>query len=219
MWKVAATIVLGIIIVSPENEPPVVKITAPRSSDVYQWNSQMRYAITVSDKEDGETKFDEIAVNEVLLEVNFVKDTSAKFTFKSDRAPLQAMMKSNCLTCHSFRSKLIGPSFADISAKYTSAAAEVTTLVKRVRDGSSGVWGSIVMPSHPELSPEETRKMVEWILDFKKHNTDYYIGTEGAIRLSKPAGATGKSGIQLTASYLDHDNKSGESRIIIPAKD
>lgn len=39
----------------PDNEPPVVTIAQPDSSRQFGWGAQFRYAITVSDREDGES--------------------------------------------------------------------------------------------------------------------------------------------------------------------
>src|SRR4051794_21550149 len=58
-----------------ENHPPVVKIVAPKNNSVYEWNTPLKYTITVSDPEDGDSKFDEIASTEVFLEVKYVADT------------------------------------------------------------------------------------------------------------------------------------------------
>ncbi len=184
------------------NNPPSVKINAPVSGNL---NSTIRYTINVSDKEDGDTKYDEITPNEILLMVSSGEEAS-----KDDRMILHSMMATNCMNCHSFDSKLIGPSFSDISKRYASTA-NVADIVKRVREGSKGIWGDIVMPTHPELTTEETEKMVKWILAFNsKKNVQYYLGKEGSIRLQKS--------IVLSASYLDHHKAMGEDKMTIEVK-
>src|SRR5438270_10479024 len=37
------------------NQPPVVKIITPANNSTFAWNEPIRYTITVSDKEDGES--------------------------------------------------------------------------------------------------------------------------------------------------------------------
>jgi cytochrome c len=200
--KLIIAVVLSIFLFQ-ENHPPVVKITAPVSAGA---GAQTAYAISVSDKEDGDTKFDEINPNEILLQVQ--AGESGK---KNDVSAIHAMMASNCMNCHAFKSKLIGPSYIDISNKY--AASDVTTLVKHVKDGSRGVWGDIVMPTHPELSVEEITKMVSWIMKFKENKSiEYYLGKEGFIQLQKPGA------VVLTASYLDHQKSLGEDRVRLQVK-
>ena len=193
--------VLVSIFLFQENNPPVVKISAPVSGSL---NSIIRYSINVSDKEDGDTRYDEIDPNQILLMVSSGKDTS-----KNDKVILHSMMASNCMNCHLFNSKLIGPSFSDISKRYASSA-NIGDIVKRVRDGSKGIWGDNVMPTHSELSAGLTEKMVKWILSFNKKNVEYYLGKEGSIRLQKP--------VVLTVSYVDHNNAMGEDQVSIQVK-
>jgi hypothetical protein len=71
--------------------------------------------ITVSDKKDGDSKFDEINDREVLLEIRRVmksKSTSSKVG--TNDPGLTVIMTSNCINCHNFNSKSIGPSFYEI---------------------------------------------------------------------------------------------------------
>lgn len=188
-----------------QNSPPVVKLSIPGTGAAVPVHSTIRYSISVSDKEDGETKYDEIVPNEILLQISSGADTS-----KGDRMILHSMMASNCMNCHAFSSKLIGPSFSEISSRYSSSP-NTAEIIKRVREGSKGIWGDIVMPTHYELSEEETGKMVKWILKFnKKKNVQYYLGSEGSYRVEKP--------VVLTASYLDHHKAIGEDRILINVK-
>ena len=196
-------VVIVSVFLFQENNPPVVKVTAPASAAV---NTPVRYSISVSDKEDGDTKYDEINPNEILLTVKNGGDKRS-----GNVNNLHAMMASNCMNCHAFNSKLIGPSYMDISKKYSSE--NVPLLVKRVKEGSKGVWSDIVMPTHPELSDEEINKMVKWILNFKNEkNTAYHLGKEGSIQI-KSAGP-----VMLIASYLDHQKKMGSDKVVLQVK-
>ena len=196
-------VVIASVFLFQENNPPVVKVTVPESVAV---NTPVRYSISVSDKEDGDTKYDEINPTEILLTVQNGGDKSSV-----NVNDLHAMMASNCMNCHAFNSKLIGPSYMDISKKYSPE--HVPLLVKRVKDGSKGVWSDIVMPTHPELSDEEINKMVKWILNFKNEkNTTYHLGKEGSIQM-KSAGP-----VMLTASYLDHQKKMGSDKMVLQVK-
>src|ERR1700727_1448073 len=85
-----------------ENNPPVVKIISPQNSSMYDSNAPVTYKIVVSDKEDGDSKFDEINAKEVLLEVrrvtNKLKPTSNKVG--TNDPGLTVIMTSNCINCH-----------------------------------------------------------------------------------------------------------------------
>ena len=188
-----------------ENHPPVVKIMQPKTGSSYTPNTQVRYTISVSDKEDGDSKYQEINASEVLLQVEYISSAS---TAQQESLPvhegLQSILQSNCLNCHAFNAPLLGPSFVDINKKYRSNASAANTLVKRIMEGSTGIWGSGVMPSHPELQSATAASMVEWIMkNAGDTNISYYKGTEGAVRLVAPSGA-GKGAFILSASYRDH---------------
>jgi len=74
---------------------------------------------------------------------------------------------SNCLSCHKIDIKLIGPAFKDIAAKYPANEANYDQLSKKVIDGGSGNWGEVPMSPHPDLKPDDAKKMVKYILSVK----------------------------------------------------
>jgi cytochrome c len=79
-------------------------------------------------------------------------------------AGYEIAQKNACLGCHTVDRKLVGPAFRDIAAKYKGDAGAQARLEKKVRDGGSGVWGVIPMPSHPRMSDGDIRTVVAWVL-------------------------------------------------------
>lgn len=79
--------------------------------------------------------------------------------------PMDAMKKAGCMNCHAPDKKMIGPSFADIAAKYQGQQA-TDTLVQKVREGGKGVWGPIPMPPHgaAQIDDEALVETIEYIL-------------------------------------------------------
>lgn len=76
--------------------------------------------------------------------------------------PQELATKHNCMGCHAMDKKLVGPSIKDISGKYKGKGAEAE-LVKKVKAGGSGVWGSMAMP--PSAAPEgEVKQIVDWMM-------------------------------------------------------
>jgi cytochrome c len=69
-----------------------------------------------------------------------------------------------CMGCHAVDRKLVGPSFQQIAAKYKGDSQAGARLDAKVRDGGSGVWGVIPMPSHPSMNGADIQKVVAWIL-------------------------------------------------------
>ncbi len=196
------------------NEPPEVTLTAPVANAVFQWNSVVPFVIGVSDREDGKTEFEEIAPNEVLLRTAYLPDPSQKDKVLSNLAEtdpqaLRRMSASNCLTCHTAQTKLIGPSFDLIAGKYPDTPETVASLAKKVVTGSSGVWGNVQMPPHPDLKIEQATEMVAWILrNSSDPNQSFVVGIEGAFKTrEKPDNDAGTGIYLLMASYMDHGLK------------
>ena len=72
--------------------------------------------------------------------------------------------KYNCRPCHSlFDSSLQGPSYRDIAKKYSSDPNARDELSASILNGSSGAWGSNVMPS-TAIAQDDLKMLVEWIL-------------------------------------------------------
>jgi cytochrome c len=82
---------------------------------------------------------------------------------KEEPLGLSIINESDCNTCHKADKKLIGPSYVEIVQKYPYSTANVNTLVDRIKNGSSGVWGDVAMPAHPSLEQEEFEVIVEYI--------------------------------------------------------
>lgn len=188
------------------NAPPVVKITAPRNDSAHPWNSLVSYDVVVT--YDGKsTQYQEIPSSEVLLRTTYVPDFSpvaGKPAPAAVPAPAGVLdiVDSNCLGCHDFKAKAMGPSFAAVAARYPNTQATLDTLSKHIRAGSTGVWGQGNMPPHPDLTEGQLHAIVLWIMkDAANPNVNYYVGTEGAFRMQAVGAPGSKGGLILTASY------------------
>ena len=82
-------------------------------------------------------------------------------------ADMQLATSKNCLGCHAVASKLVGPSFKDIAAKYGDQADAPEKLATKIIKGGGGVWGAIPMPANTQVSPADAQKLVAWILTQK----------------------------------------------------
>jgi cytochrome c551/c552 len=188
------------------NSPPVVSITRPADTQVLRWGSPFRYAITVSDREDGDSASGAIPQHKVLLEVEFRQpaEPAGRARRADEPAGLDVIRTSACFTCHADKTSLVGPSFSAIAEKHGNDPETLSRLGGRIRSGSSGNWGSLAMPPHVDLSEDEALAAARFIVEQgSRRNRWVYAGTEGVIRIvDKPADAeTGT--YTLTASYLD----------------
>jgi cytochrome c len=74
--------------------------------------------------------------------------------------------EKNCMACHAVDKKLLGPSYKDVAAKYAGQKDALATLTTKVMKGGGGVWGGY-MPANPQVTPEEAKTLVAWILSQK----------------------------------------------------
>lgn len=72
--------------------------------------------------------------------------------------------KYGCLGCHAAASKLVGPSYQDVAAKYGGDKGAVEALVKSIRSGGSGKWGDVPMPPQPQVPEADAKRLASWIL-------------------------------------------------------
>lgn len=76
--------------------------------------------------------------------------------------------EAGCTACHMVERKIVGPSYADVAAKYESTPENIELLTSHVINGHVGTWGEIAMPPHPQLAKEDVETMVKYVLLLKK---------------------------------------------------
>lgn len=80
-------------------------------------------------------------------------------------AGLALIEGSDCRTCHQNDTRVIGPSYKEVAEKYSEE--DIDVLVSHIIDGSVGIWGEIPMTPHLDLSEEDARLMVKYILSLE----------------------------------------------------
>jgi cytochrome c len=76
--------------------------------------------------------------------------------------PEQALLSNGCTGCHKQEGQLVGPSFNDIMARYKGQDA-VEYLKGKVKNGGSGVWGSMAMPPMSQVDDSALQTIAEWL--------------------------------------------------------
>lgn len=76
--------------------------------------------------------------------------------------------KSDCIGCHHTENKIIGPSYVDIAKKYEANKENIALLADKIVNGGKGVWGTVPMTPHPNVSEADAKEMVTYILSLKK---------------------------------------------------
>lgn len=74
----------------------------------------------------------------------------------------------DCKTCHQEETKLIGPAYKEIAAKYANTDENIKTLAGKVIKGGAGNWGEIPMAPHAAIPQGDAEEMVKYILSVGK---------------------------------------------------
>ncbi|MDB5190994.1 MAG: hypothetical protein JWQ96_557 [Segetibacter sp.] len=80
---------------------------------------------------------------------------------------LQLVANSDCLSCHKISEPMTGPSYKAIANKYQDNSENISSLVKKIIIGGSGVWGQVMMTPHPQVSKQDAETMVKYIFSLK----------------------------------------------------
>ena len=93
------------------------------------------------------------------------------FTFASGAAlaadAQQLLKEKACLSCHTVDKKLVGPAYTEVAAKYKSRKDAEAYLTKKIKEGSTGVWGPIPMPPNGTVGDDEAKTLAKYILTVK----------------------------------------------------
>lgn len=74
------------------------------------------------------------------------------------------IQQHGCVACHSVDNKIIGPAFRSVADKYRDSADSSAQLIRKTREGGSGVWGAVPMPPQTGPSDADLATVVEWLL-------------------------------------------------------
>ena len=85
----------------------------------------------------------------------------------SAQADLNLATQSGCTACHQVDTKVVGPAYKEVAAKYKDQEGAVDMLTEKAIAGGVGNWGQVPMPAkggRADVSDEDVRTIVEWIL-------------------------------------------------------
>jgi cytochrome c len=182
------------------NSVPQVQFEEPRDGDFFTPEKKVSYRVVVADAEDGRSsaKPDEFGLR-TLVSTAFQRADG-----KDDGLDpgLSLMKQSDCFNCHAVEQKIIGPSLMEIAAKYRGQTGALEASIKRVREGSSNIWGPIPMLPHPQHTTDEVAIMLRWVFGLEKGKGAPALarGLAGEVTAPK-AGMPGT--FILEASYSD----------------
>lgn len=81
---------------------------------------------------------------------------------------LELIAKSDCLTCHKLNDQLVGPPYSAVAERYAKTDLVIDTLSDKIIKGGTGRWGTVPMTAHPQISKEDAKTMVKYVLSITK---------------------------------------------------
>ena len=201
------------------NEPPTVSLDVVGGNKTFFFPGvPVRYAVRVSDREDGSLQNGRIPASRVSVTAQYLKEGATSGISPSATAsagdtvpPIVAhdsgrklITGSDCLACHQWNGKSIGPSYLDVARKYHGDTAATARLVRKIRGGGSGVWGKVMMPAHPQISEAQAREMVAYIRSLAETPARApSLPPRGAYTPPAATGDAPDGALILRASYTD----------------
>ena len=97
------------------------------------------------------------------------KETTPDLSSNPDyKKGLDLVAKSDCFTCHKPAEAFVGPAYTAVAQKYAGQPEITDTLAQRIIKGSSGHWGQTPMTAHENLSMDDARAMVKYVLSLNQ---------------------------------------------------
>ncbi|MEW8028527.1 MAG: c-type cytochrome [Candidatus Thiodiazotropha sp.] len=78
--------------------------------------------------------------------------------------PVALATQRGCMACHQVETKVVGPAYKEVAAKYKGQEGAAEMLAAKVKAGGSGVWGPVPMPPNAHVSDEDIKVIVDWLL-------------------------------------------------------
>jgi cytochrome c len=72
--------------------------------------------------------------------------------------------QKSCLACHAVDKRIVGPSFKEVATRYKGEAGAEAKLIEKLKRGGSGAWGQVPMPPNPDLSEQDARALIRWVI-------------------------------------------------------
>jgi cytochrome c len=195
------------------NEPPSVDVDLVGGNKTFFFPGvPVGYAARVTDREDGSLARGTIPARRVTVTAQYLKDgsepaeaaTAAPSSDNAHAAGRKLIEGNDCLSCHQFTRKSIGPAYIDVARKYHDDSSAVAHLVRKIRGGGSGVWGNVNMPAHPAITEQQAKAIVGYILSLADRKpTASSLPPRGSYTAPSGSGSEPRGAVVLRASYTD----------------
>ena len=109
----------------------------------------------------------ELMLGTPRVAVATIAATLAVGTLWSGRADasLALVQRNSCTACHQPATRVVGPSWKQITEKYGDGKITAEQLAESIKRGSTGKWGATPMPSQAQVSDADLKTIAQWLLD------------------------------------------------------
>lgn len=218
--------------ISAGNAVPVVNFNFTKGNTSFFFpGNTINYAVSVSDREDGSLANRRILPSQVSVSINYLSEgydmtVVAQNQNKQDAGAQFALAKalirkSDCNACHAVDTRSLGPSLTEVALKYKGSKTAEDTLVEKVINGGSGVWGDAMMPAHTGMSKAEANSIIKYVLSLsEKKAMPKNLPARGTYTTNEQPGQTNKGSFIFRAAYKDRGAKlvpaqTGESIVVL----
>ncbi|BBL23475.1 MULTISPECIES: c-type cytochrome [Comamonas] len=71
---------------------------------------------------------------------------------------------SDCMRCHGWDRGYVGPAFVAIAERYRGQPDAEAYLARKIREGSVGAWGKVIMPRQSQVDEAQSLQIARWLL-------------------------------------------------------
>jgi cytochrome c len=199
------------------NSQPEVKAQITGGNKTFFFpGAPVKYTVEVTDKEDGSTTDSKIPGEAVKVTFDYLKGFDMTAIAQGHQKsiielPGKALIDaSDCKSCHLIDQRSAGPAYKDIAKKYEKQEGAADQLAAKIIKGGAGVWGTTEMAAHPQITVDDARKMVDYIMSLGKDKSAKSLPVAGSVT----PGKENEGAYLLTATYYD---KGGENLPSLPA--
>ncbi|MFD2888884.1 ThuA domain-containing protein [Chitinophaga cymbidii] len=192
------------------NETPEVNIDIIGNKMFYFPGKQVRYNVSVTDKEDGSTAAGTLDAGNLYIKALYMEGKDKAGLPQGHQivsgaiAGKNIMETSDCKTCHKPNEKSIGPSFMEVATKYKDDPKAPQYLAEKIIKGGGGVWGETAMSAHPSITVGEAKQIVEYIFSVAGGaKQEPSLPVSGSVEPTVGNELKDKGIFYLTASYTD----------------
>jgi cytochrome c len=188
------------------NETPQVTIEVTEGNKTFFFpGTPLSYQVSVTDREDGTSESGAISNEDVKVTFDYLKGFDITSMAQGHQKAAVEMPgkrlidQSDCKSCHLIDQKSAGPSYKDVALRYKGEQDAVNRLAEKIIKGGSGAWGTIEMAAHPQITVDDARKMVDYILTLDNAEDIKLLPLKGTATPGKELDGA----YLINASYVD----------------